>query len=333
MELAEAAVHASHEVTVILHILAEGEQETGATVAVDDFPSLGRDKDGVKAVRLLAVELDTTVMDAVRGKGKQVADVDAKEAERENKTVNVAHLPVLHGHVSQRPQYIGREVTLCRLNTLYTELAERVERSFFFVDGIVEHGSDISQMNVASIHRGRLRSQMQEERAQPVGGYISKGQMFGTVVIFGNALPSRFVYFTRALVFNPRDEGQENRAERHGFWFLGRGGGEHEVAQLLSRAVGTERERHEHGLHEAVIIAETVEKIIVYKITVGTYTHTRAHGIPLVGHYRLGEGNVGSATTVVNGNAQGAGAVMLGRACVEVYLEGSHIFNVRLFCG
>lgn len=80
-------------------------------------------------------------------------------------------------------------------------------------------------------------------------------------------------------------------------------------------------------------MTETVEKVVIKKITVRTEADTGAHGIPLVGHYGLREGNVGSATTVVNGNAQGAGAVMLGRTCVEVYLEGSHIFDVRLFCG
>lgn len=80
-------------------------------------------------------------------------------------------------------------------------------------------------------------------------------------------------------------------------------------------------------------MAETVEKVVIKKITVRTEADTGAHGIPLVGHYGLGEGNVGSASTVVNGNAQCARTVMLGRACVEVYFEGSHIFNVRLFCG
>ena len=65
-------------------------------------------------------------------------------------------------------------------------------------------------------------------------------------------------------------------------------------------------------------MAETVEQEVIQEVTVGTDADTGAHGIPLAGHYGLGEGNVGSAPTVVNGNAQGARTVMLGAASVEV---------------
>ena len=65
MELAEAAVHTSHKVTVVLHALAPREQKAGATIAVYDFPCFGRHEDGIETVRFAAIELYPAIMHAV----------------------------------------------------------------------------------------------------------------------------------------------------------------------------------------------------------------------------------------------------------------------------
>ena len=65
MELTEATVHASHKITVVLHALAPREQEAGATIAVYNFPSFRRHEDGIKTVRLAAIELYPAIMHAV----------------------------------------------------------------------------------------------------------------------------------------------------------------------------------------------------------------------------------------------------------------------------
>ena len=305
----------------------------GATVAVYDFPCLRRNENGVESVSLLAVELYPAVVDAVGGKGKQVAYIDAKETEREQETVNVAHLPVLHGHLSQRPQDIGGKVTLGGFNSLDAEFAERVERGHFLIQCEVEDRTDIAQVDVACVDGWGSPAEKLEEGAQPVGGDGLEHQAVSGWLKLCDAFPSCFIDFTSALVCDAFNVLFISGGKGHMLIGFGTFSGEHCVPELLCRDVGTIVGSHDYGLQELVIMTETVEKVVIEKITVGTEADTGAHGIPLVGHYGLGEGNVGSATTVVNGNAQGAGAVILGRACVEVYFEGSHIFDVRLFCG
>ena len=91
--------------------------------------------------------------------------------------------------------------------------------------------------------------------------------------------------------------------EGDGFGFGGRGCGNHKVTKLASRAVGTEGGGHEDGLQQAVIIAETVEKIIIKSLAVGTYTHTRAHRVPFRGEDGLGQGDKSSRAVMVHLNA------------------------------
>lgn len=317
-QLTEAAVHARHEVTVVLHIFAERKQEAGATVAVDDFPCLRGNEDGIKTVRLLAVKLYPAIVDAVGGKGKQVADVYAKETERENKTVNVAHLPVLHGHRCQRTQNIGREVTLGCFYATNFKLAERIEGGHFLVYGIVENRTYIPQVNVAGIDRGRLSGKMKEEGAQPVGGDLREGKAGGGRVELRNALPCCFIDFTSAAVFQSADILLKYATEGDRFRFGGRGGGEHEVTQLASGAVSTEVWRHNNGLKQAVIIPETVEQVIIKSLAVGTDTHTRAHRVPFRGEDGLREGDKSSRAVMVDLYAEGTRTVMLWAASVEV---------------
>ena len=106
MKLTEAAVHARHEVTIVLHTLAPREQEAGATVAVYDFPCFRRYKNGVETVRLAAVELYPAIMNAVGWEGKQVADINAEQAEGETEAVEIALLPRLHIEGKERTQLI-----------------------------------------------------------------------------------------------------------------------------------------------------------------------------------------------------------------------------------
>ena len=176
MELAEAAVHASHKVTVVLHALAPREQEAGATIAVYDFPCFRRHENGIKTVRLAAVELYPAIMHAVGREGKQVADINAEQAERETEAVEIALLPRLDVEGKERTKFIKGEVTLGSFDGADLELAERIEGSQFLVDGIVKDRANIPQVYVASIDRGRLTGEVQEEGAQPVGSDIGKGK-------------------------------------------------------------------------------------------------------------------------------------------------------------
>ena len=159
---------------------------------------------------------------------------------------------------------------------------------------------------------------MQEEGAQPVGSDIGKGKQGGRSVELCNALPCGFIDFTSAAVFQSADILMIDTREGDGFWFGGRGGGEHEVTELASRTVGTEVWRHKNGLKQAVIIAETVEKVIIQSLTVGTDTHTGAHRVPFRGEDGLGQGDKSSRAVMVDLNAQGARTVVLRAASVKV---------------
>ena len=167
---------------------------------------------------------------------------------------------------------------------------------------------------------------MQEEGAQPVGSDIGKGKQGGRSVKLRNALPSGFVDFTSAAVFQSADILMIDTTEGNGFWFGGRGGGEHEVTQLASRAIGTEVGRHKNGLKQAVIIAETVEKVIIQGFAVGADTHTRAHRVPFRGEDGLGQGDKSSRAVMVDLNAEGTRTVMLRAASVKVEFESSHVY-------
>ena len=106
MELMKAAVHPSHKVTVVLHALAPREQQAGATIAVYDFPCFSRHKDRVKTVRFTAVELNPAIMHAVGREGKEVADMNAEQAEGETEAVEITLLPRLHIEGKERTQLI-----------------------------------------------------------------------------------------------------------------------------------------------------------------------------------------------------------------------------------
>ena len=318
MELAEAAVHASHKVTVVLHALAPREQEAGATIAVYDFPCFRRHENGIKTVRLAAVELYPAIMHAVGWEGKQVTDISAEQAEGETEAVEIALLPRLDVEGKERTQLIEGEVTLGSFHRADLELTERVQGRQFLVDGEVEDRANIPQVYVASIDRGRLTGEMEKERAQPVGSYIGERETGGGRVELLNALPCGFIDFTSAAVFQSADILMIDTREGDGFGFRGRGGGEHEVTKLASRAVGTEVWRHKNGLKQAVIIAETVEQVIIQSLTVGTDTHTRAHRVPFRGEDGLGQGDKSSRAVMVHLNAEGARTVMLRAASVEV---------------
>lgn len=174
MELTEAAVHTSHKVTVVLHALAPREQEAGATIAVYDFPSFGRHEDRVETVRFTAVELNPAIMHAVGREGKQVADINAEQTEGETEAVEIALLPRLHREGKEGAQLIKGKVTLGCFYTTNFELAERIKGCQFLVDGVIKDCTDIAQMDVACIDRGRLSGEIEEERAQPVGSYIGE---------------------------------------------------------------------------------------------------------------------------------------------------------------
>ena len=60
-------------------------------------------------------------------------------------------------------------------------------------------------MNIASIDRGRLTGETEEEGAQPVGSYIGERETGGRSVELRNAFPCGFVDFTRAAVFQSAD--------------------------------------------------------------------------------------------------------------------------------
>lgn len=158
-------------------------------------------------------------------------------------------------------------------------------------------------MDIASINRGRLTGEVQEEGAQPVGSDIGKGKQGGRSVELRNALPCGFIDFTSAAVFQSADILMIDTREGDGFGFGGRGGGKHEVTELASGAIGTEVGRHKDGLKQAVIIAETVEKIIIKSLTVWTYTHTGAHRVPFRGEDGLGQGDKSSRAVMVDLNA------------------------------
>lgn len=328
MELAEAAVHTSHKVTVILHVFAPREQEAGATIAVYDFPCFRRHEDGIKTVRLAAVKFDTTIMHAVGREGKQVANINAEQTEGETEAVEIALLPRLDVESKERTQLIEGEVTLGSFDGTDLELAERIEGRQFLVDGEVEDRANIPQVYVASIDRGRLTGEIEEEGAQPVGSDIGKGKQRGGLVELRNALPSGFVDFTGTAVFQSADILMIDTREGNGFGFGGRGGGEHKVTQLASGAVGTEVWRHKDRLKQAVIIAETVEQVIIQSLAVRTNTHTRAHRVPFRGEDGLGQGNERSRAVMIDLYAEGARTVMLRAASVEVKFEGSHIFFI-----
>lgn len=114
--------------------------------------------------------------------------------------------------------------------------------------------------------------------------------------------------------------------EGDGFGFGGRGGGEHKVTQLASRAVGTEVRRHKNGLQQTVIIAETVEQVIIQGFTVGTDTNPGTHRVPFRGEDGLGQGDERSRAVMVDLYAEGARTVMLRAASVEVEFESSHVY-------
>ena len=227
MELTEATVHTSHKVTVVLHALAPREQEAGATVAVYNFPRFGRHEDRVETVSLTAIELYPAIMHAVGREGKQVADINAEQAERETEAVEIALLPRLDVEGKERTKFIKGEVTLGSFDGADLELAERIEGSQFLVDGIVKDRANIPQVYVASIDRGRLTGEIEEEGAQPVGSDIGKGKQGGRSVKLRNALPCGFIDFTSAAVFQSADILMIDTREGDGFGFRGRGGGNH----------------------------------------------------------------------------------------------------------
>ena len=144
MELAEATVHASHEITVVLHAFAPREQEAGATIAVYDFPCFWRHEDRIKTVRLAAIELNPAIMHAFGWEGKQVADINSEQAEGETEAVEIALLPRLDVEGKEGAQRIEGEVTLGSFDGADLELAERIEGSQFLVDGKVKDCSDIA---------------------------------------------------------------------------------------------------------------------------------------------------------------------------------------------
>ena len=127
MELAEAAVHTSHKVTVVLHALTPRQKQAGATIAVYNFPCFRRDEDRIKTVRLTAVKFDTTIMHAVGREGKQVADINAEQAEGETEAVEITLLPRLDVEGKERTKFIKGEVTLGSFDGADLELAERIE--------------------------------------------------------------------------------------------------------------------------------------------------------------------------------------------------------------
>ena len=205
MELTEATVHTSHKVTVVLHALAPREQEAGATVAVYNFPRFGRHEDRVETVSLTAIELYPAIMHAVGWEGKQVADINAEQAEGETEAVEIALLPRLDVEGKERTKFIKGEVTLGSFHRADLELTERVQGRQFLVDGEVEDRANIPQVYVASIDRGRLTGEMEKERAQPVGSYIGERETGGGRVELLNALPCGFIDFTGTAVFQSAD--------------------------------------------------------------------------------------------------------------------------------
>ena len=318
MELTEAAVHASHEIAVVLHSLTEGEQQRGTTPAVYYLPRFGRHEDGIEAVRLATVELDTAFMHAVSGEREQVTDVYAKEAEGEAKAIHITLLPRKHREGEERTQLFNREVTLGSFLRTDLELAEGVKGCHFLVDGIVEHSANVTQVYVAGIDRRGLLGEMDEKGLQPVARDGREAEGRGGGLKLTDAPPRGIVYFTCAGIPEPFDVLLESVGECHGFRFIRGLSGENEVTQLLCRAVGTEGRGHDDGLHEAVIIAEAVKEVIVDKITVGTDTDTGAHTVPFLRAHGLRKGYISRGATMVDRNADDRRAVSLGTACVEI---------------
>lgn len=81
VQLMQATVHASGEVPVVLHVFAPREQETSATIAVNDFHSFWRHEDRVETFGLAAVVFNAARVNAVGGKSEQVAEIYAEQTE------------------------------------------------------------------------------------------------------------------------------------------------------------------------------------------------------------------------------------------------------------
>lgn len=294
-----------------------------ATETVYEFGSLGLNFNGVEAASLGTMIFYATIND--RGEVAEVNAVYTAQAKDEFESVNILLDIRLNGGIEQQTQLLNGKGAFGCSNGANFETAERIGRRYLIVKSIIEHSTDIAQMNVASIGGGSSSSEIVVESREPVFGYVIKAECIN--FIGGEAANTREcveIHFTRGVVFGVGEAEEASHKEI----FIGSILGRSERSQnAIFDGGGRERssltglDQREHC--EVHVRFETRDES-VEPLALGVIDDVEGAFIPLRREQRDTGGNVGGGVAFVDCDFQRSRKARTDSTSVEIKICSSH---------
>ena len=146
-DVLQASVEGVGERLVFFEALGRAEEQFLALVPLQYFDGLWLELDAVEASGLRAYVFQPSVDDVLRGQLADIHDVDSYEQEGELEGVDVFPLERFTRIVPEFLQPFEGEGSLGRCLILDFLLAEGVGASHLVIDGLVNYGADVAQVD------------------------------------------------------------------------------------------------------------------------------------------------------------------------------------------